>query len=202
MRHTDTRMIVGTIHPHNHNDFLIPFFYGNVGSFWDILHNAYPHHNMDSFDSINKMLRENNVWITDIIRQCDRESAAVTDDKSLYNIVLNTEQIRNALQNSQIDTVYFTSRFGKNSAASLFTQAFGIDHKQSFDEAKSEFIVPESYFGRKIKCVVLYSPSNAANIGISRCLPYRSRHQHYQQFKAPVKQFKIDFYREKFQFLN
>jgi hypothetical protein len=36
------KLILGTIHPHNHNDFLIPFFYGNQLSLWNILHDAFP----------------------------------------------------------------------------------------------------------------------------------------------------------------
>jgi hypothetical protein len=31
------KFIVGTIHPHDYNNFIIPFFYGNVTSIWTIL---------------------------------------------------------------------------------------------------------------------------------------------------------------------
>ena len=31
------KLVVGTIHPHNHKKFTIPFFYGNVTSIWSIL---------------------------------------------------------------------------------------------------------------------------------------------------------------------
>jgi len=36
------KLIVGTIHPHDHESFIIPFFYGNVTSIWTILSEAYP----------------------------------------------------------------------------------------------------------------------------------------------------------------
>ena len=126
VRPTDTRMIVGTIHPHIHENFHIPFFYGNVGSFWDLLQNAFPHLNLNSREEILEMLNLNNIWITDIIRSCDREDERVTNDNGLYNIVPNTDQIREAILKSRIDTIFFTSRFDKNNAAKLFTKHFDI----------------------------------------------------------------------------
>lgn len=202
VRNTDTRMIVGTIHPHNHAGFLIPFFYGNVGSFWDILNHAFPRHNLVSRENIITMLRDNNVWITDIIRQCDRENERVTQDSLLNNITFNTDQIRQALLDSQINTIYFTSRFGKNNAAKLFTHVFNINYRQTFNPQTNEFIIPHNLFGREIRCIVLYSPSNDANRGISRSVAYRNNRQRYEHLPTPVKQFKIDFYKDKFQFLT
>lgn len=35
------KLILGTIHPHNHKDFIIPFFYGNKLSLWEILNEAF-----------------------------------------------------------------------------------------------------------------------------------------------------------------
>lgn len=52
----DTKAIVGTIHPHLVNNFLIEFYYGNVGSIWNILNDAFPHHNFDKRESILKIL--------------------------------------------------------------------------------------------------------------------------------------------------
>jgi len=202
VRHTDTKMIVGTIHPHLHNEFLIPFFYGNVGSFWRILNNAFPRHDLINLENITTMLEDNNVWITDIIRQCDRETEMITQDSLLYNIIYNEDQIRDGLLNSQIDTIYFTSRFSRNNAAKLFTQVFGIDYNVTFNPETSEFVIPENVFGREIRCVVLYSPSNDANRGIVRSHAYLNNQHLYVHHPTPVMQFKIDFYRDKFQFLN
>ena len=36
------RLILGTIHPHHHEKFLLPFFYGNKNSIWEILSDAFP----------------------------------------------------------------------------------------------------------------------------------------------------------------
>lgn len=201
--HTDRRVIIGTIHPHVTENFNIPFFYGNVGSFWEILAQAFPLHNFQTLQSIQQILSDRQTWVTDIIRQCDRDNETVTRDALLYNIVDNQEQIGDALNEVAIDTIFFTSRFGTNNAAKRFTQVFGINYQAKYDNAISEFTIPANYFGRSIRCVALYSPSNDANRGIAGwAAGYRNNIEHYRQFPRPVKQFKTDFYRSKFQYLN
>ena len=202
IRKSDRRLIIGTIHPHLHNDFQIPFFYGNVGSIWGILSKAFPQHDFTSLQSIITTLKEYETSITDIIKTCDREHANITRDDLLYNIVLNKEQIEDGLSESQIDTIYFTSRFSTNSAAKLFVETFRIDYKASFNESTSEFTIPKSRFGREIRCVVLYSPSGAANVGISQTRPYLNSIDYYRQFEKPVARFKVDFYKEKFNYFD
>jgi len=194
------KLIVGTIHPHLIQNFNIDFFYGNVGSFWDILSNAFPQRQFANLEEIIATLEHYNIAVTDIIRQCDRENENVTADSELYNIVHNGEQIQTGIQNSQIDTIYFSSRFGANNAARLFVDTFNIQYE--LDPLTSEFTIAANYFGRQIRCVVLYSPSNNANRGIARAVPYLNNIGHYQQFEHPVKQFKIEFYQDKFDFFN
>lgn len=194
------KLIIGTMHPHLTEDFKIDFFYGNKGSFWDILDNAFPRMDFNSKDTILSNLEKFNVSISDMIRSCDRENAKVTADSDLYNLNINTEQIRDGIVNSEIDTIFFTSRFGRNNAAKLFVDAFKI--KYDFDKVTNEFEIPKDVFGRPIKGVVLYSPSNNANIGISNSKAYKSKKDKYSAYSTPVKQFKIDFYREKFSFFN
>ena len=196
------RLIIGTIHPHSIADFNINYFYGNVGSFWDILANAFPQKRFGNLDQILQTLNQHHVSITDMIRQCDRENVSVTQDAKLFNMLINSNQIRDGITNSLVDTIYFTSRFGKNNAAKLFVDTYRIRHQDSYDEATSEFTIDEAVFGRRIRAVVLYSPSNQANIGISQSVPFLNNALHYQQFANPVKQFKIDFYRDKFNFFN
>jgi hypothetical protein len=197
-----TKLIIGTIHPHKIGNFNIDFFYGNKGSFWDILSLSFPNHKFRDKDQIIETLGDYEISITDIIRQCDRENENITEDSKLYNIVDNGEQIQKALKKSNINTIYFTSRFGVNNAAKLFVDRFGIDYTDTFNLQTSEFIINGNVFGREIRAVVLYSPSNSANIGISRSAPYLINKDHYQQFDTPIKQFKIDFYRDKFDFFN
>jgi len=197
-----TRLIIGTIHPHLTDDFNIDFFYGNIGSFWDILSNSFPERDFNTKDHIIQTLNDYNISITDMIRQCDRENEFITEDSKLYNIIDNVGQIKEGIANSKIDTIYFTSRFGKNNAAKLFVKKFKINYRKTFNPIMSEFTIERDVFGREIKAVVLYSPSNNANIGISKTSPYLNNYEYYQGFKHPVKQFKIEFYKNKFIFFN
>ncbi|HZY35058.1 MAG TPA: hypothetical protein VFE53_00330 [Mucilaginibacter sp.] len=192
---------MGTIHPHTVTEFVIEFYYGNVGSLWNILSEAFPDHNFQTVESILKTLDQHDVWITDLVSQCDRDNEKVTQDKYLRNLKFNKEAIQIALKYGSVDKIFFTSAFGKNNAAKLFTDLFQVDYKATYNEATREFLIPAKHFGRRITGVVLFSPSGQANIGISKSSGYLKEINFYKQFKHPVKQFKIDFYRKKFDFL-
>jgi|GEM_PF-551906 len=191
-----TKLILGTIHPHDIKNFLLNFFYGNVGSLWSLFSKAFPNLDFGNRDQIIKILNDHNVAISDIIRQCDRENGKVTEDSKLFNIVLNHDQILNGIINSKIDTIYFTSGFGKNNAAKLFQKTFKI--KAVFDKSTREFTIPAKHFGREIRCVVLFSPSGAANRGIARSPLYLKDKSKFEGFKHPIAEFKRQFYQDKF----
>jgi len=195
VRADDVSLILGTIHPHRTNDFLIDFFYGNKNSIWNILSEAFPNFDLSSREKIIYFLELNNIWISDMVRECDRETEKVTQDKELTNIVLNTKQITESIKNSAIKTIYFTSGFSKNNSAKLFCDYFKI--KPELNENR-EFIIPKEKFGKEIKGVVLFSPSGQANIGISRNKQYLKQKNQYSQYDNPISQFKIDFYTNAF----
>jgi len=198
---TDTSLILGTIHPHDRDLFKIDFFYGNQNSIWKILASAFPQIDFGSKESIVSVLSNSNIWVSDMISSCDREDIKVTQDQLLENIKLNDNQIKAGISNSKISEIFFTSGFGKNNAAKLFCDKFSI--KAELND-KREFDIPESKFGRKIKGIVLFSPSGQANIGISQNKLYLELKEQYNGCARPVNQFKIDFYREAFkkQFSN
>ena len=54
------RLIVGTIHPHSFENFKVQFFYGNRGSIWTVLHEAFPTELPDPFsvDAIRRFLKK------------------------------------------------------------------------------------------------------------------------------------------------
>jgi hypothetical protein len=195
VKDTDTSLILGTIHPHDRDAFKIDFFYGNQNSIWKILASALPDINFDSKELIVSALSNSNIWISDMISSCDREDKKVTQDRLLENIKLNDTEIKNGILKSKISEIFFTSGFGKNNAAKLFCDKFSI--KAELND-KREFDIPESKFGRKIKGIVLFSPSGQANIGISQNKLYLELKEHYNGCARPVNQFKIDFYREAF----
>lgn len=126
-----------------------------------------------------------------MIRECERETEKVTQDKELTNIVLNITQISESLIKSEIKTIFFTSGFSKNNAAKLFCDYYKIKADLN---GNREFLIPKEKFGKEIKGVVLFSPSGQANIGISRNKKYLKQKEQYSQYKNPIIEFKVDFY--------
>lgn len=192
---SDTALILGTIHPHRTDNFKIDFFYGNRNSIWNILGLAFPQLDFNSRDSIIKNLKESKIWISDMILSCERSNEKITEDKFLKNLDLNTVQIENGIRESEIEKIFFTSGLNKNNAAKLFCDAFSIRVDLDINR---EFDIPENIFGKKIKGVVLFSPSGQANIGISKNKSFLEQKHKYEQFDKPVSQFKIDCYRTAF----
>lgn len=189
---SDTALILGTIHPHNTDNFKIDFFYGNRNSIWSSLGFAFPQLDFKTQDSIVNNLSASNIWISDMILSCERSNEKITQDKLLQNLELNTEQIENGIKASQIKKIFFTSGFNKNNAARLFCDAFSLKTKL---DSNREFDIPENIFGRKIKGIVLFSPSGQANIGISKNKRFIELKDKYEQYDKPVSLFKIDSYR-------
>ena len=192
-------LILGTIHPHNGiNDiinFKIDFFYGNKNSLWTILSEA-KNIRLDTLDEILDFLLQNKISISDMILECERLNDKVTADKDLQNLVVN-QNLKNEILKSDIETIYFTSAFNKNNAAKLFFDLFELQNQIPINW-KNTYEINIDFFGKKIKCVILLSPSGASNIGISKSKIYLDKRKEYIKFKTPVKQFKIDFYKEKF----
>jgi G:T/U-mismatch repair DNA glycosylase len=192
------RLIVGTIHPHKHEEFDIDFFYGNKKSIWTILSEAFP----DNFDkpltlkSILKYLKLNKISVSDTIIECDRINESA-NDKDLTAIKYN-RKILDEIKESKIAEILFTSGFGKNNAFKLFY--VDILEKKITQEIiqNREVILGKEIFGREIKLTILYSPSGSANIGLSKSKLYLAKKGEYEESKTPVQDFKIDYYRDKF----
>lgn len=191
----DRALILGTIHPHRVERFQIDFFYGNRNSLWQILAAAFPHLSWDSPEMIRQTLANHQVWISDMIRECDRADENITADSKLQNLILNTKQIENGLKSAPIEQIFFTSGFGRNGAARLFCEAFHISTR--LDPATCEFLIPQTHFGRTIHGILLISPSGIANRGLHRNPLFLKEKEKYLSWPHPFQQFKIDFYRER-----
>lgn len=115
-----TKLIVGTIHPHDHKTFRIPFFYGSVTSLWKILGQAFPNELVEPFhlQGILGFLEKRKISISDTIVKCERKNPTALD-KDLIPIELNKGIIED-IKNSQIAEILFTSGFGKNNAFKIF----------------------------------------------------------------------------------
>ena len=190
------KLIVGTIHPHDHDNFVIPFFYGNVTSLWTLLSTAFP----DEFkkpltvNGILNFLRKKKISISDTIRVCERKNSTALD-KDLLPLELNNKLIED-IKNSNIKEILFTSGFGKNNAFRLFyVDILGFKVTKEIKE-KREVVIDGKTFGRPIKLTVLYSPSGSSNVGISKSALFLKNKDKYKHSITPVLDFKIDYYRE------
>lgn len=192
------KLIVGTIHPHDHKSFSIPFFYGNVTSIWTILSDAFPNDLKKPIrlDGILNFLRTKKISVSDTIKICSRKNLTALD-KDLIPIELN-KNIINDIRNSKIKEILFTSGFGKNNAFRLFyTDILGLKITKEIKENR-QTIIDENIFGRPIKLTILYSPSGSSNVGISKSRFYKMNQEKYKNSKRPVYDFKVDYYRNNF----
>lgn len=114
------KLIIGTIHPHNHDIFKVPFFYGSKMSIWNLLNKAFNNEMGDviTLESIIKFLSNHKISISDTIRVCERINPTALD-QDLRPIELN-RQLVEQIKNSNIEQILFTSGFGKNNAFRLF----------------------------------------------------------------------------------
>ena len=192
------KLIVGTIHPHDHNNFTIPFFYGNVTSLWTILSEAFPNelHKPLTLKGILAFLEEKKISVSDVIRKCERTNPTALD-KDLVVTELNN-QILDDIRNSKISEILFTSGFGKNNAFKLF-YADILELKITSEIRQNRGItLGEEIFGRPVKLTILFSPSGTANVGLSTSKTYLEKKDKYEGSTRPVHDFKVDYYREKF----
>jgi G:T/U-mismatch repair DNA glycosylase len=192
------KLIVGTIHPHDHNKFEIPFFYGNVSSIWTILSEAFPAELAKplTLNGILAFLKKKKISVSDTVRKCRRESPTALD-KDLIPIELNT-QILNEIKNSKITEILFTSGFQKNSAFKLFyVDILGLKITSDIRRDRG-VMLDNSIFGRPVKLTVLYSPSGSSNVALSTSKVYLENKHKYAKSTRPVYDFKVDYYRYKF----
>lgn len=192
------KLIVGTIHPHNHANFTIPFFYGNVTSIWTLLSDAFPNDLQRplTLDGILKFLKTKRISVSDTIRKCERINPTALD-KDLISIELN-KQIIEDIKNSKITEILFISGFSKNNAFKLFyVDILGLKITKEI-KANRQVILDKSIFGRPIKLIALYSPSGSSNVGISKSKTYLIDKHKYVKSKRPVYDIKVNYYRELF----
>ncbi len=181
---SDKGVIIGT-HPPMPYRGCLQFYYGNMYEFWRFLEQVYPN---DSFfdkdqkpdlQKILKWLRKYELRITDMLFLTHKnnhfsvDSDIIIDDKKKQlNPFLN-----DWLKKSKVDTLYFTSFSNGKSAFGLFKNWYKIHYKKTLpnglDILKNGNAYTIELFNRKVKLVMLYSPSPAARRGIPRSKPYQ-----------------------------
>jgi G:T/U-mismatch repair DNA glycosylase len=192
------RLILGTIHPHDHAAFTVQFFYGNMLSIWKILNQAYDNAMGPTItlDSIKAFLAKEKIAVSDTIVCCRRIHPTALD-KDLEPVKLNKNLIAQ-IRTSKINHIFFTSGFGKNNAFKIFYE--DLLERKITGQIKQlrETILSEEIFGRPVKLTVLYSPSGAANVGLVRSKLYQEQKHLYVNHPHPISAFKVDYYRQKF----
>lgn len=152
-------LILGTIHPHNVDDFQVPFFYGNRNSIWNILSDAFPHALAGSvtFEGILSFLQQRKIAVSDTIKQCSRKNATALDS-DLIPELLNHELL-DQIRQSKIERILCTSAFGKNNAFRLFFKDLLGQKITPAIRASREVMLEPEVFGRPVLVKALYSPS-------------------------------------------
>lgn len=197
IHHTDETLILGTIHPHREYEFLMPFFYGNKNSIWNLMRDAFPQELPASYtlDDVLLFLHSRNIAVSDTILSCERLDDGASDDK-LKPLELNMALIEQ-IRNSDITQIYCTSGFGKNSAFRLFYEGIlGQKLSTAIRHAK-RVQLPESIFGRAVSVELLPSPSGAANIALARSAAFKNS-RYYGQPERPVYRYKVSLYQAMF----
>jgi hypothetical protein len=193
------KLILGTIHPHDHEMFLVSFFYGNKLSIWKILNEAFPGElgQPISLPGITAFLRKYQIAISDTICECNRKKPTALDS-DLIPTKLNYDLVEQ-IKKSRIEEIFFTSGFQTNNAFKLFYVDILKQELTKEIRSSREVILDSSFFDRPIKLTVLYSPAGTANVGLSKSKIYLENKRKYEYSKTPVQAFKIDYYKTKFQ---
>ncbi|PZR23745.1 MAG: hypothetical protein DI535_23320 [Citrobacter freundii] len=191
-------LIIGTIHPHNVGMFKLDFFYGSEASIWNILSDAFPDELLKpvTLQSLQAFLKQRKISVSDTIVECNRKNPTALDS-DLIPVKLNHDLIRQ-IRDSSIDHLVFTSGFGKNNAFRLFYT--GLLGQPITDELKRQrnFILPDKFFGRPLQVTIVYSPSGAANISLSRSKEFKANRHLFAESKRPVYDFKVWVYKQVF----
>jgi G:T/U-mismatch repair DNA glycosylase len=193
-------LIIGT-HPPMPYCGRISFYYGNMNEFWRFLDAVYPGKELynagcPEVEKIIRFLDFKNISITDMVESTNGDPFSTDEEMKVVSL---NNSLFEQLMNGNIETIYFTSAGGRNSALSLF-------RKWSKHNKLKELKIPDhkiwrdkglnvKLFGRKIKLEVLFSPSPSARRSSNKIVEF-------QKFKSnnpssSFDDFRIDWYKRK-----
>ena len=200
-------LIIGT-HPPKPYSGCMPYYYGNMNEFWRLLEETYKEtlffnsNGTPNLDRILSWLEAKNITITDMVQFTLKDNKFSTDQEMIIEKGTNqfNQFLIGWLENSNIETIFFTSFSEGKSAYALFTRwyksNFGIglkSGKEIIDKGNEEYI---EINGKKIRLIMLYSPSPAARRGIPRSKPYLKWLERNKEQKNSIDLFRIDWYRK------
>jgi len=100
------------------NNFEEWFYSAKRNKFWTILQNLYSTE-LTTVDEKKKLLMQKGIAITDIILKAKRKKDSNLD-QHLYDIEYNSVAIKNIINNSKIEKVFFTSQFVEKHFKKIF----------------------------------------------------------------------------------
>jgi hypothetical protein len=164
----DKYLIIGT-HPPMPYCGKLEFYYGNMSEFWRFLDMVYPGYKLyengcPKIEDILKFLKKSNFAITDIVYKTHVTKFSTDKDMKKIGIEDLNQHLFKWLKDSSIETIYFTSFGGANSAKNLFKKWY----KSHFKNESKIYKITKNHFNqiklwdRKIKLIDLFSPSPTA----------------------------------------
>ena len=164
----------------------IDFAYGSRNNrFWMILSEVFDAESLDTPGKIKCLLRKNKIAISDVVHRCRRIPERSALDQNLKDIEFNNSIKETLINNPSISTILFTSGFAER----IFYKCFSVK-PEKYDKHKM-FILPDD--GRRIKTVILYSPSNMALRGIKLSKEFKMRNS--QNRHCTANDFRTEQYR-------
>lgn len=201
-------LIIGT-HPPMPYQGIIQFYYGNMNEFWRLLETAYEKDlffnslSAPELQRIQKWLTEKQVAVTDMVQYTVAGNTFSTDQKmQIQSDNQLNQNLQNWLENGNIENIFFTSFSSEKSAYGLFRKWYRKTYRISLpkgikviNQGNTESI---SINGRKIRLLMLYSPSPAVRRGIPRSVPYINWLALNPNVTLPIDAFRVFWYKKYF----
>jgi len=172
-------LIIGT-HPPMPYCGKLEFYYGNMSEFWRFIDLVYPGHKLyengcPKIGDISTFLKKSNLSITDIVYKTSVAKFSTDADMGKINNDNLNPFLFKWLKESSIETIYFTSFGGTNSAKNLFKKWYKLNFKQESKKYKitSNHLNEIEVWERKIKLIDLYSPSPTARRSAPRIKDFK-----------------------------
>jgi len=193
-------LIIGT-HPPLPYCGKLEFFYGNMNEFWRFLDAVYPGNKLynngcPDIKDIETFLDNNKISISDIVEETSGQPFSI--DSDMHVTKLNSK-LKSWLEDSEVETIYFTSAGGKNNALSLFRKWVKKNYPKSVTIPDHKVWMKKGYnlqLGeRRYLLELIYSPSPTARRGIKRSLPYIEWCK--KNNSIDIDEFRIEWYKNK-----
>ncbi len=199
-------LIIGT-HPPMPYSGCMPFYYGNMNEFWRLLEETYNEklyfnsNGTPDLDKILLWLESKNLAITDMVHYTLKDNKFSTDQEMIIEKGISqlNQSLRTWLENSNIETIFFTSFSEGKSAYALFKKWYKSNFGKSLKNGKQIIDSGNDYSieinGRGIRLIMLYSPSPMARLGISKSSPFLKWKGSKKQEKGMIDEFRVNWYR-------